>query len=160
MPRADAAMRIQRTPVLKYIGASLAGEREPAESEHRCSHPGNGPFLAGEGGWKGSPWLSPVPCVGSHAWLLPRGSTHTPARAQGSSSLAPYLCFWPEPRTHAHVIPWGELGKAQSCRDPEAARVPSFPKAHYVPKCKPPGVTTYSRLAEAFTFLRTMPCNP
>lgn len=118
-------MRIQRTPALKYIGASLAGEREPAETEHRCSHPGTVPLSLEKGGGKASPG-----CSLSGAVLLPRGSLRIPTRAWGSSSLAPYPCLWSQPCTHAHIMPRGELGKAESCRDPKAVRgSPELPQS-------------------------------
>jgi len=86
---------------------------------------------------------------------------HTHPEASGQLCPAPYLCLWPQPCTHVHIMSRGELGKAESCRDLEAARgSPQLPEAHYGPKCKPLGVTMYPRLAEAITFLRTMPDIP
>lgn len=106
MPRADTATRIQRTPVLKYMGASLVGEREPVETQHHCSCLGTFPSSPEKGYGKAAPGrplssaLGPVPCSyleGAHA---------PPQRAWGSSSLALCLCLWPQRGTRTHVIAW------------------------------------------------------
>lgn len=161
MPRADAAMRIQRTPVLKYIGASLVEERDPAKTELCCSRPGTIPSSLEKGGGKAtpgcplSPTWGPVPC--SHL-----DGAHTHPQELGAAPALPRTSVsGPSPIPMPTLCP-GEssarLSHAGTLKQPEG--VLSFPKAHYVPKCKPPGVIMYSRLAEVFTFLRKMPCIP
>lgn len=154
MPRADAAMRIQRTPVLKYIGASLSGEREPAETKHSCS-------CSGTGGGKAAP-----ACPLSPAWGPVPGSclegAHTHLQGLGAAPALPRICVsGPSPVPMPTLCPGESLARLSHVRTPKQPEaVPSFPEAHYVPKCKPSGVTTHSRLAEAFTFPRTMLCIP
>lgn len=100
-------------------------------------------------------------CLGSRALLPLGGSTHPPTRARASSSLAPYLCLWPSPVPMPTLFPGESLARlshAGAQKQPKG--VLSFPKAHDVPKCKSAGVTMHSRLTEAFTCLRTMPCIP
>lgn len=52
MPRADTAMRIQRTPALKYMGASLVGERQLLTPRFPSE---DSPFLPAELGEKAVP---------------------------------------------------------------------------------------------------------
>lgn len=161
MPRADAATRIQRTPVLKYIGASLVEERDPAETEHCCSHLGTVPSSREKGGGKAAPGCPLSPAWGPMPCSCLEGA-HAPLQGLGAAPALPRICV-----SGPSSVPMPTLCPGESSARPSHAGTPrqpegvlSFPKAHYVPKCKPPGVTTYSRLAEVFTFLRTMPCIP
>lgn len=139
MPRADTAMRIQRTPALKYIGESLVGERQLLTPSFL---PGNSPFLPAEVGWKGSPWLSPAPCMGSHALLPPQESKHTYPKGLGEAPALSSTCVAaPALYPCSHYALETRLSHAGTLKHPRAL---SFPKAHYVPKYNPPGVTMYS----------------
>lgn len=161
MPRADAAVRIQRTPALKYIGASLAGEREPAETEHCCSHPGTVPLSLEKGGGKASPDCSLSPAWGPEPCSRLEGA-HTHPQGLGEAPALPRIpVSGPSPVPMPTLCPGESLARLSHAGTPKQSEgVLSFPKAHYVSKSKPAGVTPYSRLAEAFTFLRTMLCIP
>jgi len=132
MPKADAAMRIQRTPVLVYIGVSLGEEREPAETQHRCLHPGTVPSSPEKWGGEAAPG-----CPLSPAW---RDHTPTP-RPRGSSALPRTCVSGPSPVPMSTLCP-GEssarLSHAGTSKQPEG--VPSFPKHIMVPNANPWGL--------------------
>lgn len=133
MPRADTAIRIQRTPALKYIGASLVEERQLLTPSFP---PGNSPFLPTKVGWKGSPWLSPAPCVGSHALLSPQGSKHTYPKGLGEApALSSTSCCCPSP---VSMFTLCHRDKAESCRNPKAPKSPELPQSTSCSQKQPP----------------------
>lgn len=126
--------RIQRTPALKYIGAILGREREPAETKHRCCHPGMvPPSLKNQDGKAAlSPAWGPIP----HSCLkgvLRAAPALLHVYVSGPSPVPmPRLCPRQSSVRQSHV---------GTPKEPEGAL--SFPKVHYVPKCKAPGVSMY-----------------
>lgn len=90
--------------------------------------------------------------------LCPVSARREQGQALGAAPPLPFICvFGPSPRpcTPCSGENLARLSHAGTPEEPED--VQSFPKAPSVPGWKPPGC---SRLAELFTFLRTMSCIP
>lgn len=102
MPRADIAIRIQRTPALKYIGVSLV-EEAAADTELPAWEQ---PLPPHKSGVERQPLAVPCPLRGVPCpAFTSREQTHIPKRAWGSSSLVQYQLLLPQPCIHVHIMP-------------------------------------------------------